>query len=165
MPAPAKIKETTLSVVVRAPEFKWQMLFNAFWFERITFGVMARVAYLQAGTAPEIVSIMISDEGLGKLKESTAKYLQQIAMVPNAAAMPPMPLTRMFTPLFSNHVSLARSGNAGEIAFYTVMLSDIANAARGNLPDNKVEPIHVAVLYSDIETQLRFALELIKLAQ
>lgn len=164
MPSPTKPsggKEVTLTLKVEEPCFKWQMVFNTFEVERCSIGAIVRVAYALGHTAQEIVPIIVSREGLTHLRKSTEGYLVDLGeeFVPRT----PLPVgVRQFSPLFANNVRLARSGGVGEIAFLTVQLHDIAEAAQGKLRrEDSVRPIQVALLHSDMSVHQQLILEMI----
>ena len=147
------------------PDFKWQMVFNTFWVERLTNGVMVKTAYLVQGAPAEVLSVLVATEGIQHLKESATNYLRDFAEI-EPVSVQPLPMGKYFSPMFSNHVRLARSGDSGEIAFFTVPLHDIANAARGNISRGaSVRAVQVALLHSDVAVHYRLVLELIKLAK
>lgn len=142
--------------------FKWQMVFNAFDVTKVEMGCLVRLAYVVGSSAAEIVSVVVSVEGLIQLKASAKSYLQDFALNSDNQRPQVPGGVKQFSPLFANYVRLARSGKTAEIAFLTVQLHDIANAASGATPKNKItEPVQVALLHSDIETHQRLVLEML----
>ena len=161
-----KKKPVSLSISYGKPNYRWQMLFNSFEIERLDYGVMVRVAFVYSRpgyerTAAEIVPFIISNEGLEQLKETSKKYVTQFGTVA-PLEQPPLPAARQFSPLFANHVRLARSGGCAEIALYTVPLMEVAAAARGQrAEDADVECVQVGLLHSDTLTHERLVLGLL----
>jgi len=138
--------------------FRWQMFFNRFTVERVESGRIVSFAFAYEGRASEIVPVMISDEGLIQLRHSAEKYLSNFA---GAASAPSetekLPAeARRFSPLFSNHVRLSRSGKNAEVIFYTVPLSFIADEIAGRRkPKSDMSLIPVAILHSSDSVHYR----------
>lgn len=151
----------TLKVAYGVPNFRWQMVFNAFTIEKVSNGTLLRVAYVAQNTAAEIVPILICTEGLQQLLESSRSYIKDFGSVEPYPAIA-LPQARQFSPLFSNNVRLSHSGSSAEIAFYTVPLSEIAQAAKGKIPvDAAVNCVQVALLHSDITIHKQLTLALV----
>jgi hypothetical protein len=91
------------------------------------------------------------------MKASVAGYLPDFAGVGRPAADTEKIASsfRRFSPLFSNHVRLARSGGCAEMAFYTTMLSlivdEITGRRRKSRNSSDFPLIPVALLHSDVE--------------
>jgi hypothetical protein len=160
-------KSVGLRVEYGQPNFKWQMVFNAFTIERISQGCMVKLAYVTNNggqfSAAEIVPIIISSEGLEQTKQSAKEYIAAFADVPPYLSGT-LPSARQFSPLFSNHIRLSFAGNSSEIAFFTVLLTDIANATKGVLAEKSTIPcVHVALAHSDNTVHRQLVLELMKI--
>lgn len=160
-------KSVELSVEYGQPNFKWQMVFNAFSIEKVNHGCLIRFAYsARSGsqtTAAEIVPIILSREGLEQMKAATKNYIGTFGDVPTREA-DILPNARQFSPLFSNHARVSYAGDSAEIAFFTILLHDIANATKGALsPNVKIPCVQVALLHSDITVHRQLILELMNL--
>lgn len=142
--------------------FKWQMVFNSFDVTKIEMGCLVRLAYVVGSSAAEIVTVVVSIEGLVQLKESAKSYLQDFSLRSDYHPIQVPGGVKQFSPLFANYVRLARSGKTGEIALLTVQLHEIANAASGVSPKEKItEPVQVALLHSDMDTHQRLVIEML----
>lgn len=163
-PAPVKpdTKNVSLKVAYGEPAFKWQMVFNTFDVETIESGRIVRFAFTTNGYAAEVVRVFVSNEGLEQLWKSAQDYIKRFGQV-EPTKPPVIPPSREFSPLFSNHVRLATSGGSAEIAFYTVLLQDIANVATGVLPqDTLVNCAPIALLHSGVHVHRLLVMELLK---
>lgn len=159
---PPPSKSVGLRVNYGAPNFRWQMVFNSFSVERLSNGTLLRVAYVVNSAAAEVVPILVCEEGLKQFSDSAVTYVQDLGE-PVPFAGPHIPSTaRVFSPLFSNHIRIARSGSSAEFAFYTIPLKEIAQAAKGNLPANaQVDCVQVALLHSGVTLHQQVVLALI----
>lgn len=161
MALPQKEKGSVgLNIEYGVPNFKWQMAFNWFSLEKVSQGCLMKAAYVTNNTAAEIVPIIISHEGITQLKGTVKDYISSFGDVPPRQSAG-LQGVRQFTPLFCNHLRISYAGHSGEIAFFTVVLHDIANAARGVLKaQSKIPAVQVALLHSDITTHQQLVLEL-----
>lgn len=161
-----KDKEVNLRLSYGVPNYRWQMLFNAFEVDKMPHGVMLRVAYVYSRsgsdrTAAEVVPFLISNEGLEQLRESAKQYISQFTNL-DPFDVAPLPASRQFSPLFANHVRLSRGGGCAEIALYTVPLMAVASAAQGLASSNAVvDCVQVGLLHSDLQTHERLVLTLL----
>lgn len=157
-------KSVELSIDYGQPNFKWQMVFNAFSLEKVSHGCLIRFAYCaRVGSqiaAAEIVPIILSNEGLEQMKRSLKDYVGTFGDVPTKET-DVLPSARQFSPLFSNHARVSYAGHSAELGFFTILLHDIANATKGILPGNsKVPCVQVALLHSDITVHRQLIIEL-----
>ena len=172
MPSPDKAdipagkkKQVNLALSYGEPNFRWQMVFNAFEIERLEHGILLRVAfvYSRSGSdrmAAEIVPFLISHEGLDQLRQSAKQYITQFKNTTPIDEQP-LPAARQFSPLFANHVRLSRTGECAEIVLYTVPIMAIASAARGQGVTGAVNCVQVGLLHSDTEVHERLVLNLL----
>ena len=71
-------------------------------------------------------------------------------------------VARKFSPLFSNHVRLSRSGGVAEVVFSTLMLTFLADEARGARKQGSAFPmVPVALLHSPIPVHYRLVCQLL----
>ena len=137
------------------------MVFNHFWIEAIGESRIIRFAYVQQGVAPHIVPVYISQEGLKSLRESAKTYIANFVDVPPYKSIE-MPVAKQFSPLFANIVRLAHSGDAAELCFYTVTLSDIAQVAMGVAKaSDKTAAIPTALMHSGLLIHQQVVIELL----
>ena len=138
------------------------MAFNAFSVEKVSNGVLLRVAYVVGrDAAAEIVPILLNYEGLEQFTKSATTYIEELGETP-AYSGGALPSVRSFSPLFSNHLRAARSGSSAEFAFYTIPLKDIAQVAKGELATgSKVTCVNVALLHSDVMLHQQVVLSLV----
>lgn len=156
-----EVQHVALTIEYGAPNFRWQMAFNAFSIEKVSNGSLLRFAYVVGNTAAEIVPILINDEGVTQFGEASTSYIEEFGQVPSYAG-PALPSVRTFSPLFSNHLRASRSGSSGEFAFYTVPLKDVAQAAKGQMAASiKVSCVQVALLHSDVALHQQVVLALL----
>ena len=108
-------------------DFRWQMYFDRFSVEQVPNGKIISFSYASQGTTPEIVPVFVSDQGLHQLLGSATEYLPGFTGVADPGpAIEELPNpSKRFSPLFSNHIRLARSGDTAEIAFYAILLNFI----------------------------------------
>lgn len=160
----ALMREIVLKPNDKDLHFKWQMFFNAYWVEELEFGVVARFAYLNQGTAAEIVCVFVSSDGLRNLQKTTEKYITHFANV-TPYEPPTMPAVRQFSPLFANHIRAAYSGNCAEISFHTVPMTSIASTARGDMKAADVSTVPVALLHSSYTLHQQLVMDLLAFAK
>lgn len=165
-PSNAGVKEVMLKLAVhKEHNFKWQMVFNTYDIEKLPQGVIVRFAYVQkSGMASEIVPVLISAEGLMHLKDSAVKYLQEFSPKSGSTPLRPIPEVKQFSPLFSNHLNVSKSGGLGEVLLQTILLQDIANVSLGRVPPGtEIQTVEVGLFHSDVPTHERLILDLVSL--
>jgi hypothetical protein len=146
--------------------FRWQMCFNRFVIETVETGKIVNFAYAsivnKAEACAEIVPIFISNEGLSQLKKTAKKYLSAFASVEDPGPeIENIPTARRFSPLFSNHVRMSRSGGTAEVVFSTIMLTFIADEAQGTRKPGPFPLVPVALLHSTIPVHYRLICQLL----
>jgi hypothetical protein len=164
-----ELKEIKLNLDPSANlNFRWQMCFNRFSIETIATGKIVNFAYVsiveKKEVCAEVVPVFISDEGLEQLKRTSHDYISGFADVedpgPEIEQIPSA--GRRFSPLFSNHLRLSRSGGTAEIVLSTLMLTFLADEARGSRKPGTVFPmVPVALLHSSIPVHYRFVCQLL----
>jgi len=160
MPTPSKPPGEKAIEVANGPlTFRWQMFFNAFTIERLDYGIMLRVAYVLHGSASEIVPIIISNEGIAQLKESSKEYIRTFGSLPPRPddQLPPI---RQFSPYYANFVRLAKMGASAECAFFTIPIYRYVDAAKEKVT-NSMNSIPVALLHSDLNLHEHLVLQLL----
>lgn len=159
----AKKKDVALKIADEQYDFKWQMYFNAFELEWNPNGCMVRLAYVNKGTASEVVPVFVPREGVQHLQQSSERYIQQLSSSADFGGDSTLPGgVRTFSPLFANYIRLARSGETCEIGMFTVALHSIAAAARGQITASaEIHAVPVALLHSDTKTHINLVISLI----
>ena len=145
-------------------QFRWQMRFNRFAIENTVGGRTALLSFVAGDATQEIVPVFITDEGLMQLKTSVKEYLPGFSDTEDPGPeVEKLPIgVRRFSPLFSNHVRLARSGENAEISFYTLMLTFIADEVRGIRKKNSPMPlVPVALVHSSLPVHFRLLCRLL----
>lgn len=155
-------KRINLTIDHETPDFRWQMFFNAFSVERLDNGALLKVAHVTNNTAPEIVPIFVSREGIEHFRESATEYIQSFGATEPYSG-PGLPSTRTFSPLFSNFIRVAHSGQSAEFSFFTVPLRVIAEVAKKGSIDGsiKIKCVQVALLHSDLKLHHQVVVALI----
>lgn len=146
-------------------QFRWHMCFNRFKVEKAANGKTVDFAYVVDGAEPrELVKVFISDEGLRQLADSVKTYLPTLSGVKDPGeeverlGVP----ERRFSPLFTNNIRLARSGETAEIACYMIMLSLLADELGGRRKkDSQMPVVPVALLHSTVPIHYRFICRLL----
>jgi hypothetical protein len=141
-------------------QFRWHMCFNRFKVEKADNGKIVNFAYVVERVDPrELVRVFISNEGLLHMLKSVKEYLPTLSGVgdPGEAVEDFGTPERRFSPLFTNHIRLARSGDTAEIACYMVMLSFLADEVAGRRKKDSSMPVMpVALLHSTVPIHYRF---------
>jgi hypothetical protein len=148
-----------------AQQFRWQMYFNRFVVEEVKGGRQVSFAFFDGKLTPEIVPIFISHEGLLQLRASAEPYLPGFTGIEDPGdETEELPVgARRFSPLFSNHVRLARSGGSAEIVFCTIMLTHIADVMNDlRKVGDKIPLVPVALLHSSVPVHYRFLLRVLE---
>jgi hypothetical protein len=141
-------------------QFRWHMCFNRFKVEKLDNGKIVNFAYVVDHADPrELVRVFISNEGLFQMRKSVESYLPSLSGVGDPGekieefGVP----ERRFSPLFTNHIRLARSGDTAEIACYMAMLTFLADEIVGRRKKGSSMPlVPVALLHSTVPIHYRF---------
>ena len=154
----AQQKDISIEVnVAQATNFRWQMFFNRFRVEESPSGRLVSFASVYDGQAAEVVSVLLSIDGLTQLRRGAESYLPTLVGVGDAPEdTERLPAgSRRFSSLFSNHVRASRTGAVAEIGFYTIPISAIADEVQGRRRKGDISVVPVALLHSSTEVHYR----------